>query len=78
MLKSIFAAGVVIVSFSTLAIAAPFSTPETSSSVPLLSGNYVITLHKLCHRSRYQSQQNRARLRESTSPLMTAKCRRAS
>jgi hypothetical protein len=48
MLKSIFAAGVVIVSFSTLAIAAPFSTPETSSSVPLLSGNYVITLHKLC------------------------------
>jgi hypothetical protein len=47
MLKSVWAAGAAVALFSTLTYAAPFAHPD-SSSVPPLSGSYVIAQHKFC------------------------------
>jgi hypothetical protein len=48
MSKFAYAAGAAVIFFSTLAIAAPFATPQSSSSVPLLSGTYVIATQQFC------------------------------
>jgi hypothetical protein len=60
MLKSAYAAGAAVVVFSTLAIAAPFATPDSSSSVPLLSGTYIIAEQTFCQESMVATEKSGA------------------
>ena len=49
MSRSLYAAVAAVALSSTLSFAAPFaSQPATSSTVPEVSGTYVITIHKFC------------------------------
>ncbi len=48
MLKTVFTAGTAAVLFSTLTFAAPFPAPATSTSLPLLSGTYIIVDQTFC------------------------------